>query len=160
MSSSNISNEPAKDGSSSSSSSSIPTSPAELRASIKSLMHRTVVATNEILGSLEQTKRSVQTSPVVTNLQHVQQQTMEVASSTLARGKYVYQHRREYGPEIVMGTTIAAGSLATLRRGKLAGFIAGALGAGLAYVAVYEQQVSPGEALDILFGVDDSGKRK
>lgn len=126
-----------------------------IRAQIRSVLHTSVVAANNALAQMEHKTRAMQESPFVTSVRSLEEKTMGAVSNGLAKGQWLYTHRRDYGLQIVSSTGLAAGGLAALRRGRLAGAIAGGLGASMAYVLVYEQQVDLESAFDILFGKED-----
>lgn len=63
----------------------------------------------------------------------------------------LYQRRHEYAPEIIGGTTAVTGGYFWMRRGRLAGLLGGAMGAGAAYAIVYDE-FQWEKVPDVLFG--------
>eukprot|EP00536_Pseudo-nitzschia_multiseries_P015659 jgi/Psemu1/312332/fgenesh1_kg.927_\ len=60
-------------------------------------------------------------------------------SVAFANAKTVYMKRKQYAPEIMGGTAVATGGYLLLRRGKIAGVLGAAIGAGAAYSVVYDE---------------------
>lgn len=85
--------------------------------------------------------------PVVSTLQSVEHQGALVANTVTN----LYQRRHEYAPELIGGTTLATGGYFLLRRGRLAGLLGGAMGAGAAYAVVYDE-FQLDKVPEVLFG--------
>ncbi len=51
----------------------------------------------------------------------------------------LYVKRKQYAPEIMVGTAVFTGGYSWLRRGRIAGILGAAVGTGVAYSVVYDE---------------------
>jgi hypothetical protein len=114
----------------------------QLREVIKSVVNATNCGLSKVQGSVESWKQ-----PVSSAIHTVE----ETTTSALDNIKYVYQRRHEYAPQIIGGTSVTAGGYLLLRRGRIAGVLGAAIGAGTAYAVVYDE-VSLDNISDVVFG--------
>mmetsp|Transcript_10309 Transcript_10309/g.16485 ORF Transcript_10309/g.16485 Transcript_10309/m.16485 type:complete len:129 (+) Transcript_10309:104-490(+) len=86
---------------------------------------------------LQQLQTTVETwkQPVSSALHTVE----ETSTSAFRTAQTVYQRRHEFAPEIIGGTGVVTGGYFWLRRGRVAGVLAGAAGATAAYAVVYDE---------------------
>mmetsp|Transcript_25767 Transcript_25767/g.60408 ORF Transcript_25767/g.60408 Transcript_25767/m.60408 type:complete len:130 (-) Transcript_25767:187-576(-) len=57
----------------------------------------------------------------------------------IVTAKNVYTKRKQYAPQIMLGTALTSGGYLWLRRGRIAGIIGATLGSGMAYSIVYDE---------------------
>jgi hypothetical protein len=98
---------------------------------------------------LEQAQTTIESwkAPVSSTL-HIIDEKGHVAMDTV---KTIYQRRHEFAPEIIGGTTVTTGGYFFLRRGRLAGLLGAAVGAGAAYAVVYDE-FDLNEVPNVIFG--------
>jgi hypothetical protein len=110
------------------------TGQAHLHASVT----RVVEMVNSGLASMEQSTRNIQ-APIVQGWRTAStwEQKLEHQLNV-----HVYQRRHEIGPQLVVGTTVAGGTLTALlsrRRPRTLAFVSGSIVMGtIAYLTVYE----------------------
>ena len=118
----------------------------------KELIKTAVNTTNNMLGLAQTTFQNV-TEPLSSTYESVEKNT-SIAYET---AKDVYAKRKQYAPEIMVGTATLTGGYSWLRRGKIAAIFGAAVGTGVAYSVVYDEfPVEVEKIPDIIFG--KSGK--
>ena len=119
-------------------------------ASLKESIHTAVNTTNATLSSLEGT--------YVHHIQEPAEQTWSQVSKTSLQITHqlsdVYQQRHIYGPYFIAGTSLTAGAIGTLRRGRINGAVSAIAVGGLTYGLVYMRF----EDLDWPTGISDRWK--
>ncbi|KAG7374424.1 hypothetical protein IV203_013519 [Nitzschia inconspicua] len=114
----------------------------QLKEAIKSAVSKANDSLEKLQSNFNEWKK-----PVVSTLQTVEDKSAVVVKEV----SNVYQRRHEYAPEIIGGTTLVTGGYFWMRRGRLAGLLGGAMGAGAAYAIVYDEfQLE--KIPDVLFG--------
>eukprot|EP00585_Thalassiosira_rotula_P013565 CAMPEP_0196131652 /NCGR_PEP_ID=MMETSP0910-20130528/1564_1 /TAXON_ID=49265 /ORGANISM="Thalassiosira rotula, Strain GSO102" /LENGTH=147 /DNA_ID=CAMNT_0041391135 /DNA_START=128 /DNA_END=571 /DNA_ORIENTATION=+ len=89
--------------------------------------------TNSALSTFEQATDESSTM-VVSRLRQLGTQTRHIA----ARAMSTYDHRAQYGPQIVAGTAVFMGGIMALRTRRMpVGVVAGGLGGAAAYGNIY-----------------------
>lgn len=102
--------------------------PDPLLQSIKQV----VGMTNSALASFEESTAESSTM-IVSRLQVLGKQARHIA----ARAMTTYEHRAQYGPQIVAGSVAVVGGAVALRRGRIPGVMAGGVSGAAAYGGVY-----------------------
>ena len=103
--------------------------------SLKAAIKKIVDVTNRTLAVFEQTTDDTSTAFVSRFTSLVRQ-----AKNIATRGMAAYDHRGNYGPQIVGGTALVVGGAVALRRGRFPGAFAGGLGGAVAYGNIYGYQ--------------------
>jgi len=96
---------------------------------LKESLRSAVQTTNRALASLESTIKG----PITT----AYHKTTETGSEIAAYGVDCYQRRHEFGVVGIAATSLTAGGIVTLRRGRLPGVVAAAIAGAAAYGVVY-----------------------
>ncbi|KAL9188406.1 hypothetical protein ACHAXT_006784 [Thalassiosira profunda] len=91
-----------------------------------------VGATNSALAALELATADSSTM-LVSRLQAIGKQARYIAT----RAMTTYEHRGQYGPQIIAGSVATVGGIVALRRGKVTGALAGGLAGAAAYGGIY-----------------------
>lgn len=110
----------------------VPNNNEEEPLTVKSAIKKSVKATNEALGQLQETSEQI-SKPVVSRLSTLEKQAMHFAKRSL----YMYERRRQYGPEIVLGSGAVLGGLVAARRGRIPGALAGIIAGSVSYLNIY-----------------------
>ena len=105
--------------------------PKEL-PSLKDSLSQAVQATNRALASAEETVTGMRE-----RLSPLLHQASETATTVASTATDLYEHRKEYGPVTIGGTSIVTGAVVTLRRGKLPGLVAATLASAATYGVIY-----------------------
>lgn len=114
----------------------------------KELIKMAVETTNSVLGQVQSTYDNV-AKPLSSTYESVEKNT-SIAYET---AQTVYAKRKQYAPEIMVGTATLMGGYSWLRRGKIAAVLGAAAGTGIAYSFVYDEFPVEVEKLpDIIFG--------
>lgn len=114
----------------------------QLREGIKSVVNAANVGLAKTQESLESLKQ-----PLSASFHTVQ----ETGATAITSVKYVYQRRHEYAPEINGGSAVTTGGYLLVKRGRIAGLLGVAVGAGAAYAVVYDE-FSLEKVPNIIFG--------
>ena len=99
-----------------------------LLQSIKQLVN----VTNSALATFEEATDESSTM-LVSRLQQIGKQGKYIATRAIS----TYDHRGQYGPQIVAGSAATVGAIVALRRGKVPGVLMGGLTGAAAYGNVY-----------------------
>ncbi|KAL7528750.1 hypothetical protein ACHAXR_002611 [Thalassiosira sp. AJA248-18] len=91
-----------------------------------------ITLTNSALASFEEATDENSTM-LVSRLQTLAKQGRHIATRAIS----TYEHRGQYGPQIVAGSATAVGAIIAMRRGKIPGALAGGLAGAAAYGNVY-----------------------
>jgi hypothetical protein len=102
-------------------------------ASLKESIHTAVHATNATLSSLEGTFVHHIQEPAAQTWSQVSKTSVQITEQL----SDVYQQRHIYGPYFIAGSSLTAGAIATLRRGRVRGAVSALAVGGLAYGVVY-----------------------
>mmetsp|Transcript_12979 Transcript_12979/g.30314 ORF Transcript_12979/g.30314 Transcript_12979/m.30314 type:complete len:132 (-) Transcript_12979:69-464(-) len=117
----------------------------------KELIKSGVEAANNGLRIAQTTYTSIK-EPMSSAMQSFE----ENGSVAFEQAKTVYMKRKQYAPEIMGGTAVVSGGYLLLRRGKIAGVLGAAIGAGAAYSVVYDEFPVEFEKIpDMIFGKKD-----
>lgn len=108
---------------------------ASQNISLNAAIKKVVNVTNSALAVFEQTADETSTA-FVSRFTSLARQAKYIAT----RGMATYEHRGNYGPQIVGGTALVVGGAVALRRGRFPGALAGGLGGVAAYGNIYGYQ--------------------
>ena len=100
----------------------------------KKLIKSGVSVANSGLRLAHTTFHNVQ-EPMSSTLQSIE----EHSAVAVETAKNVYLKRKQHAPEIIGGTAVFTGGYLWLRRGRIAGALGAAVGAGAAYSVVYDE---------------------
>ena len=100
--------------------------------SLQSSIKQFVGMTNSALATFEEAADGPSTA-LVSRLQQIGKQGRYVVTRAMA----TYEHRGQYGPQIVAGSAATVGAIVALRRGKITGTLAGGLTGAAAYGNIY-----------------------
>ena len=104
--------------------------------SLKELIHNCVITTNTTLSLLEikyQTTIQTPTTQVIHQLSDTTTAIREQLHQILYQQRHVY----DYGPSTIIGISVIAGGIATVRRGRMAGIVSTIVVGGLSYGIIY-----------------------
>ena len=122
--------------------------PQDPQEQFKELIKTAVNTTNSVLGSVQSTYDNV-AKPIISTYESIEKNT----SIAYESAQNVYAKRKQYAPEIMVGTATLMGGYSYLRRGKIAAILGAAAGTGIAYSVVYDEFPVEVEKLpDIIFG--------
>lgn len=102
-------------------------------ASLKESIHTAVATTNATLSSLEGTYVHHIQEPAAQTWSQVSKTSWQITEQL----SDVYQQRHSYGPYFIAGSSVTAGAIGTLRRGRVRGAVSALAVGGLAYGLVY-----------------------
>jgi hypothetical protein len=115
---------------------------------LKSSIKAGVDTTNRALASLQESSEKIG-HPVVESLMHIKHEG-EIATHHIGS---LYESRKEYGPQIIVGSSLLVGGIVGLRRGRVPALVSGAATGLLTYVGVYEFEMH--KIPQIIFGQED-----
>jgi hypothetical protein len=101
--------------------------------SLRESIQEFVITTNNTLSSLEAKYKETIRKPM-TQAMH---QLSDTTNTITEQFHYLYQQRHIYGPYAVVGTSLLAGGITTLRRGRFSGLASTILVGGLSYGIIY-----------------------
>ncbi|KAL7472689.1 hypothetical protein ACHAXS_013074 [Conticribra weissflogii] len=93
---------------------------------------RFVAATNSTLAALEETTTTSSTA-LISRIRSLGHQGSVIASRAIS----TYEHRGQYGPQVVAGAALLVGGAVGLRSGKIPGVLAAGAGGAAAYGNIY-----------------------
>jgi hypothetical protein len=102
----------------------------QLKEAIKLAVASANGALEKLHSTIDEWKKPV--SSAVTTVE-------QMGSATLSSVQTIYARRHEYAPELIGCTALVSGGFFFLRRGRVAGILGGAIGAGAAYAVVYDE---------------------
>ena len=118
---------------------------------LRELIKIGVNATNSGLRLAQTTFQNFK-EPVSLTLQSVE----ENGAVAMETAKTIYVKRKQYAPQIMVGTAVCTGGYSWLRRGRIAGILGATVGTGVAYAFVYDELPVDLEKLpNIIFGKND-----
>jgi hypothetical protein len=103
------------------------------KASLKESIHSAVNATNSTLSTLEGTYVHHIQEPAEQTWSQVSKASLQITEQL----SNVYQKRHLYGPYFIAGSSLTAGAIGALRRGRVRGAVSALAVGGLAYGLVY-----------------------
>ena len=123
-------------------------SASDVQASLKKSIKSGVESANTALAGLQERADKVG-QPLVKSLHTVQHEGAIVAN----KATELYTKRKQYGPEIIAGSSLLVGGIVGLRRGRVPAVVSGAATGFLTYVGVYELDLH--RLPDVIFGQED-----
>jgi hypothetical protein len=118
---------------------------SEVQSLLKSSIKTGVEKTNKALAGLEESSEKIG-HPVVEALKSVKHEG-EIAAHHIGS---LYESRKEYGPQIIVGSSLLVGGIFGLRRGRVPAVVSGAATGLFTYVGVYEFEMH--KIPQIIFG--------
>lgn len=112
---------------------------------LKSSIKAGVDTTNRALAGLQESSEKIG-HPVVESLKHIKHEG-EIAAHHVGT---LYESRKEYGPQIIVGSSLLVGGIVGLRRGRVPAVVSGAATGLLTYVGVYQFELH--KIPQIIFG--------
>mmetsp|Transcript_29280 Transcript_29280/g.60004 ORF Transcript_29280/g.60004 Transcript_29280/m.60004 type:complete len:143 (-) Transcript_29280:310-738(-) len=109
-----------------------PTPPKPSEDLLLQSIKKFVAATNSTLAALEETTTTSSTA-LISRLRSLGHQGSVIASRAIS----TYEHRGQYGPQVVAGAVLLVGGAVGLRSGKIPGILAAGAGGAAAYGNIY-----------------------
>lgn len=122
---------------------------SEMQASLKKSIKSGVNSANVFLADLQEHVDKVG-QPVVKSLHNVQHEGAIVAT----KASDFWSKRKQYGPEIIAGSSLFVGGIMGIRRGRIPAVVSGTMTGFLTYVGVYELDFD--RIPDVIFGKEEN----